>query len=399
MRCCSPMVSASPEHSCKRLRSQRIVGGASVKRRRDRRPQCLCAGSNAMMSTVEAHRVHAREPVTLRDVAAAAGVHTATASRALNPDTRKLVNPDTAQRVLDVATDLGYRPNPIARGLKTNRSYTIGVVIPDLRNPLFPPIARGIEERLEPAGYTSLLANTDNDAEQERLSFEALRARQVDGFIAASARREHPLFHDLAANGMPLVLVNRTTDDEELPSVVPDDSDGMRQAVAHVAALGHRRVAHLAGPFELSTGVHRHEGYVGGMQAAGLTIDTDLVVSGSLFTEAEGARQCRELLERGRGFTAVLAGNDLLALGCIDALREAGLDCPRDVSVVGFNDMDWSKRFSPPLTTVRVPHHRLGIAAADLLLERLADPGASIRHVVLPVELVVRGSTAPPTDR
>src|SRR5215217_3639791 len=365
---------------------------------RQRAPLCPCAGRRAIMTTVEAHRVRAREPVTLRDVAAAAGVHTATASRALNPDTRKLVNSDTAQRVLDVATDLGYRPNPIARGLKTSRSYTVGVVVPDLRNPLFPPIARGIEERLEPAGYTSLLANTDNDPEREQLSFDALRARQVDGYITASARRRHPLLEELAANARPLVLVNRATDDANVPSVVPDDSDGMRQAVEHVAALGHRRVAHLAGPFELTTGVHRHEGFVGGMRAAGLTVDPDLVVAGSLFTEAEGARQCRELLARGREFTAVLAGNDLLALGCLDALREAGLDCPRDVSVVGFNDMDWSARFSPPLTTVRVPHHRLGIAAADLLLERLSDRDAPVRHVVLPVELVVRGSTAAPRD-
>src|SRR5215207_11553583 len=306
---------------------------------------------------VEAHRDRGRLTATLRDVAAAAGVHPATASRALNPDTRMLVNVETAQRVLDAAAELGYRPNAIARGLKTSRSYTVGAVIPDLRNPLFPPIARGIEERLEPAGYTSLLANTDNDPEREKLSFDALRARQVDGYITASARRQHPLLHELAANGRPLVLVNRATDDAGLPSVVPDDSDGMRQAVEHLAALGHRRVAHLAGPHHLSTGVHRHEGFVAGMHAARLPVDDDLVVAGSLFTEAEGARQCRELLERGREFTAVLAGNDLLALGCIDALRDAGLDCPRDVSVVGFNDMDWSARFSPPLTTVRVPHH------------------------------------------
>jgi LacI family transcriptional regulator len=357
------------------------------------------AGTRDIMSPVEADPVRGREPTTLRDVAAAAGVHPATISRALNPDTRKLVSSDTAQRVLNVATELGYRPNPIARGLKTSRSYTIGVLVPDLRNPLFPPIARGIEDRLEPAGYTSLLANTDNDPERERLSFEALRARQVDGYITASARREHPLLQELAGNGRPLILVNRATDDAGLPSVTPDDSDGMRQAVEHVAALGHRRVAHLAGPFELSTGVHRQQGFVRSMEAVGLAVDHDLIVSGSLFTEAEGARQCRELLGRGGGFTAVLAGNDLLALGCIDALREAGLDCPRDVSVVGFNDMDWSERFAPPLTTVRVPHHRLGIAAADLLLERLADAAADVRHVVLPVELIVRGSTAPPPDR
>jgi LacI family transcriptional regulator len=342
---------------------------------------------------VEAQRASAGVTATLRDVAAAAGVHAATASRALNPKTRALVNADTAQRVLDAAAALGYRPNSIARGLKTSRSYTIGVVVPDLRNPLFPPIARGIEDRLEPAGYTSLLANTDNDAEREQMSFDALRARQVDGYITASARREHPLLEQLAANGRPLVLVNRTTDGADLPSAVPDDHDGMRQAVEHLAALGHRRIAHIAGPFGLSTGVRRHEGFVQGMEAVGLGVDTDLVVVGDRFEEVEGARLCRDLLASGREFTAVLAGNDLLALGCIDALREAGLDCPRDVSVAGFNDMDWSARFSPPLTTVRVPHHELGMAAAELLLERLSDPLAQVRHVVLPVELVARGST------
>jgi LacI family transcriptional regulator len=132
------------------------------------------------------------------------------------------------------------------------------------------------------------------------------------------------------------------------------------------------------------------------MESVGLEVDEELIPVGEVYTEAEGARMCRELLEAGREFTAVLAGNDLLALGCIDALREAGLECPRDVSVVGFNDMDWSARFWPPLTTVRVPHHDLGMAAADLLLERLAEPAIPARHVVLPVELVVRGSTAPP---
>jgi LacI family transcriptional regulator len=345
---------------------------------------------------VEADRLGAGFSITLRDVAAAAGVHPATASRALNPATRSLVNEITAQRVLEAAAGLGYRPNPIARGLKTSRSYTVGVVVPDLRNPLFPPIARGIEERLEPAGYTSLLANTDNDPERERLSFDALSARQVDGFITASARREHPLLQDLATNGRPLVLVNRATDDDALPSVVPDDRDGMRQALEHVVGLGHKRIAHLAGPFVLSTGVHRYEGFVQAMESFGLELDAELVVMGERYAEEEGARQCRELIAGGREFTAILAGNDLMALGCIDALREAGIDCPGEVSVVGFNDMDWSDRFSPPLTTVRVPHQRLGTEAAGLLLERLADPAAPARHIVLPVELVVRGSTAPP---
>src|ERR687896_474635 len=133
--------------------------------------------------------------VTLRDVARVAGVHPATVSRALNEETRALVNEETARRVLKAAEKLGYQPNPIARGLKTNRSYTIGVLIPDLTNPLFPPILRGIEDRLETAGYTPLIANTDNDPERELLDSQAMRARQVDGIIAATARRDHRL-HD-----------------------------------------------------------------------------------------------------------------------------------------------------------------------------------------------------------
>jgi LacI family transcriptional regulator len=342
-----------------------------------------------MISTVRTDR-----KVTLRDVADAAGVHPATASRALNEETRELVNGDTARRVLAAAERLGYRPNPIARGLKTNRSYTVGVVVPDLRNPLFPPIARGIEERLEPAGYTSLLANTDNDPERERLSFDALRARQVDGYITATAKRDHPLLRQIAAE-RPLVLVNRATDDERLPSVTADDRAGTRQAVEHLAALGHRRIAHVAGSLELSTGAARHAAFLEAMRDLGLEVDDALVRIGAAYAESEGARLTRELLASGRAFTAIVAGNDLMALGCIDALREAGLDVPGDVSVVGFNDMDWCDRFDPPLTTVRVPHHELGVRAADLLLERLADPAAPARHVVLDTELVVRGSTGP----
>jgi len=335
-------------------------------------------------------------PATLRKVAAMAGVHPATASRALNPETRGLVNDETAQRVLEAAAALGYRPNSIARGLKTNRSYTVGVLVPDLRNPLFPPIARGIEERLEPAGYTSLLANTDNDPEREQLSFSALGARRVDGYITATARRHHPLLHEIAAGGPPVVLVNRATDDNSLPSVVADDQDGMHQAVEHLVALGHRRIAHLCGSLELSTGVERLKGFVDAMTAHGLEADAELTPVADAYTEVEGARVTRELLAARRDVTAIVAGNDLLALGCIDALREAGLDCPRDVSVAGFNDMDWVDRLSPPLTTVHVPHHRLGAEAAGLLLERLAGDDAAPRHVVLPCHLVVRGSTAPP---
>ncbi|MDO8212489.1 LacI family DNA-binding transcriptional regulator [Conexibacter sp. CPCC 206217] len=333
-------------------------------------------------------------PVTLREVAAEAGVHTGTASRALNDSTRGFVNAATAERVMRAAARLGYRPNSIARGLKTNRSYIVGVVVPDLRNPLFPPIARGIEERLEPGGYTALLANTDNDPEHERTSFEALQARQVDGYITATARRDHPLLREIA-RGWPLVLVNRVVDGHDISAVVADDRDGMRQAVEHLRELGHTRIAHVGGSAEISTGTERLGGYEDAMAAAGLPVDPALVAIGGMYAEAEGARMTRQLLGAGVRFTAIAAGNDLIALGAIDALREAGLRVPEDVSVVGFNDMAWSERFSPPLTTVRVPHHELGMEAGSLLLERLANPSAPSREIVLPVRLIVRGSTAP----
>ena len=153
-----------------------------------------------------------------------AEVHPGTVSRALNEQTRALVNPETAERVLQAAEQLGYLPNPIARGLKTNRSFTVGVVIPDLTNPLFPPIMRGIEDRLAEAGYTALIVNTDNDADRERSQIAAMRARQVDGFIAATARLDHELLAE--AGPTPLVLVNRSFEDGSVPAVGVDDRPG-----------------------------------------------------------------------------------------------------------------------------------------------------------------------------
>ncbi len=333
-------------------------------------------------------------PATLRDVARVAGVHPGTVSRALNPQTRGLVNERTARRVLDAAQELGYRPNPIARGLRTNRSNTIGVLVPDLMNPLFAAVVRGIEDGLREAGYTPLIANTDNDAERERVAYEAMSARQVDGFIAATARRDHWLLADQVRAGVKVVLVNRRVDSDALPAVTGDDHEGIRLAVEHLAGLGHRRIAHLAGSQALYTGWTRHQGFLDAMESRGLELDPDLIVFSEAFTEREGARCCAELLARRRDFTAIVAGNDLLALGCYDALERHGLRCPDDVSVVGYNDMPFVDRFRPPLTTVRVPHYELGATAAELMLEQLRVADAPPRQLLLAPELVVRGSTA-----
>lgn len=334
---------------------------------------------------------------TLRDVARRAGVHAATASRALNVGTRSLVSEETAARVLAVASDLGYRPNPMARGLKTRRSSTIGVLIPDLTNPLFPPIVRGIEDTLSLEGYTAVLANSDNQAEKERLHFENMRARQVEGFIMATAERDHPLIEDAIAADVPIVLVNRTVDSQKAFAVVTNDRAGAALAVNHLIDVGHEKIAHLVGPSKFSTALARYQGFRETMNARGIPVDDGLVRFGEAFTEEEGLRLFTELFETGKTFTAIFAGNDLLAMGCYDGLREHGLRCPEDVSIVGYNDIPLLDKLNPPLTSVRIPHYETGVEAAKLVLERLAEPAARARTVLLEPELVVRGSTAPPS--
>src|SRR6266542_4139209 len=165
-------------------------------------------------------------PVTIRDVAAAARVHPATASRALNPETRVLVSEKTARRVLRAAKSLRYRPNPVARSLRTRRSHTVGVLIPDLTNPLFPPIVRGLEDRLAVAGYVALIGNTDGDGERERMVFEQMRARHVDGMVLATAHLSDPLLAEASRAGLPVVLMNRMAQDHSLPSVSVDNERG-----------------------------------------------------------------------------------------------------------------------------------------------------------------------------
>lgn len=334
--------------------------------------------------------------VTMRDVARVAGVHPATVSRALNEETRALVNEETARRVLKAAEKLGYRPNPIARGLKTNRSYTIGVLIPDLTNPLFPPILRGIEDCLVTAGYTALTANTDNDPERELLDSQTMRARQVDGIIAATARRDHRLHDALLEAGIELVLVNRRQDELPVSSATADDRMGMRLSVEYLLSLGHTRIAHLGGPLDYSTGLDRHDSFHETMRAAGLEPDPELVLVAEAFTESEGARLCGQLLADGRSFTAVAAANDLLALGCYDVFAERGVRCPEEVSVVGFNDIPFAARFNPPLTTIHIPHYEIGREAAQLMLERLQDDDSAPREVRLEPSLIIRESTAAP---
>jgi LacI family transcriptional regulator len=275
----------------------------------------------------------------------------------------------------------------------------VGLVIPDLTNPLFPPIVRGIEDVFAPAGYNVWLVNTDNDPVREELLIDSLRSRQVEGLIVATARLHHPLLDRLHSEGVRIVLVNRRTAAGSIPSVTPDDGTGIAAAVAHLAALGHRRIAHLAGPQNTSTGVDRERAFVHAVRDQRLVEEPGLVSHCASWSEQEGARALREMLDAGRDFTAVVAGNDLLALGCYDVFEERGIVCPRDVSVVGFNDMPFMDKVRPALTSVRVPQYEIGTEGARMLLDGLHDPDRTARSVLLPLTLVQRQSTAPPATR
>jgi LacI family transcriptional regulator len=339
-----------------------------------------------------------QKPPTLTDVARRAGVHPATASRALNPETRELVNGKTVRRVVAAARELGYSPNVIARALRTAKTATTGVILPDLTNPIFPPMVRGIEDALLEDGHTPLLADTDNDEDKEEQAVRALQSRQVDGLLIATARRRHPLLRQLAAGDLPIVLISRFPDDSPIPAVVADDATGITEAFDHLWALGHRRIGHLAGPLDLSTSADRARAFEYSAASAGV-LETSPVIECGRFTQKAGAHAMDRLLSVRPDITGVIAGNDLIALGAIETLSGVGKRCPDDVSIIGFNDMPFLDMMAPPLTTVRVSHYDMGFEAARMLIDILQRPTAKGKgRIVLPTRLVVRRSTVPPPD-
>jgi len=329
---------------------------------------------------------------TIRDVAERAGVHPGTVSRALNPAHPGRIAEPTASRVRAAARDLGYTPDPTARSLRTRRSGIVGVVVPDLTNPVLPPIVRGIEETLWRAGLACLVADTDNDVEREAVAVRELQARRCEGLVIASATRDSATVRALAGGDIPAVLVTRDVDGAGLAFVAGDDAAGVEAAARHLVGLGHEWIAYLAGPPELSTTATR-------LAAVRRTLTgtaEPVVVFCDAYAIAAGRRVARDLLAAHPGVTAILAGNDMVAIGVYEALAETGLRCPADVSVAGHNDMPLVDKLAPPLTTVAIPRAEIGVAAARRLLAGLRGEDEPARRTLLPTRLVVRASTAPP---
>ena len=336
--------------------------------------------------------------VKLTDVALEAGVHPGTASRALNPATRSRVSPETSRRILKVADRLGYVPNTLARGLRTSKSFVVAMLVPDITNALFPPMVRGAQQVLSTAGYTLVLTDTDNDSDSERRQVEQLRARGTDGFIIATARWNDPLLEEIADHGVPAVLVNRNIGSRRLPYVGADERIGIQLAVEHLAGLGHQRIAHLAGPQDTSTGRDRASAFRQTADGLGLPAGPTMVEVCRSYSEAAGAEATRRLLTSDPGVTAIVCANDLIALGALSVLAKAGMSCPGQMSVVGFNNMAMVDRLTPPLTTVQLPLHQIGELSARLLLAEIegGPPNARAVQSLLGVRLVVRGTTGPP---
>lgn len=318
-----------------------------------------------------------------------------TASRALDAEARAVVNPQTVERVMRAAQRLDYSPHPLARGLRTNRTMSVGMVIPDVENPLFGPIIAGAESALGGEGYSLLIADAGDDAFPV---VDTMIRRHVDGLILATASKVDETVQILASRQVRAVLVNRQVDGVPFPAIVGDDHAGIGLVVEHLVGLGHRAIGHIAGPMNLSTGMRRCDAFLSKMQDLGYKVNADAIEEANLFQVEPGYRAGRVLLERRPDLTAIVAGNDLLALGCYRAIREAGRDVGSDVSVTGYNDIPLLDLMRPSLTSVRVPYRQMGEEAAKILVAMLGDGN---RDEVDPtVQLVptlsVRGSTQPP---
>lgn len=333
--------------------------------------------------------------ITLKQLSQLAGVHPSTVARVLNDDPNQRVSETVRERILALAREYNYHPNSVARSLRTKRSAVVGALIPDIANPFFAVLFRGMEDALAQHDYGIILANSDDSASREARGMAMLRGRQVDGLILATARRRDPSIEALREERVPFVLVNRHTDPIPPYAVVPDDYGGAKAVVEHLASLGHRRIAHIAGPGEVSTGYARRQAYLDTVRQSELDEDPALLVLGS-YREAGGYEAMSTLLRLRTPPTAVFVVNDLAALGAIRAIREAGLSVPQDISIAGFNDLPFSTQMDPRLTTVHLPLHAMGALAAERLLEQLLGAASPTEPAVMPVTLIPRESTAPP---
>jgi LacI family transcriptional regulator len=334
--------------------------------------------------------------ITIRDIAKEAGVSVTTVSRVLN--NRHDVSDETKKKVQEIIAQLGYSPNSIARGLVLQRTYTIGLAIPDISNPFFPQVAKGVQSRAKELGYSVILFDTNNDANEEKEAIKLLKSKQVEGLIVSLSMDNAKELSDLEQEGFPVVQIDRVIPECHIPSVTIDNVASAYGATKYLIGLGHTRICHITGSFAFQTTRDRLRGYQLALQESNMDL-TDVDTLEGDYTIESGYRNMLSILTTKQNITAVFAANDLMALGCYQAAFESGVRIPQDISIIGHDDIELSQFVSPPLTTMSQPKYELGRAAAENLI-RLIELSQSeedckeVKDTVLETALVIRGSTA-----
>ncbi len=332
--------------------------------------------------------------ISIKDVAAAAGVTHSTVSRAMRHS--PLVNQETGDRIRRIAGELGYSASALARGLVTNRTQTIGVVVTRIADPFVAEIVSGIEETGHHYGYSVFLANSNAEPEREIKVVRSFAEHRVDGIVVTSSRVGTLYLPMLSEMHVPIVLINNQYPGEFVHSVMIANAEAAREATNHLIGQGHRLIAYLGDRYGHQSDTERFAGYRQALEQAGLPFQPELVSHGD-GRPAGGEQAMRKLLALPEPPTAVFCYNDMSALGAMKSIRAAGLEIPVDVSVVGFDDLLVAQYVFPPLTTVRQPRHQMGALAMETLRQLMGgeQPAECMR---LPGELIVRESTAPPGE-
>ncbi len=326
--------------------------------------------------------------ITTHQIAQRAAVSVGTVSNVVNGAVP--VREPLKRRVLQAMEELGWRPNQLARGLRKSSSTLIVMIIPDITNPFFPAVVRGVEDIAYRHSYRVVLCNTDNNAKKEIDYFNDLRSMSPAGFliIPATESRIEDYIHKMER---PVTLIDRKPGSWKGDFVAADSEKGAHDATAHLIRMGHRNLGVIAGPLSMSIGKARVHGFLRAARKAKISIPQEFIQEAN-FDRESGYTAARILLNMLPRPTGIFASNDMMAAGTLLAVRDAGLRCPEDVSIVGFDDLDFTELTAPALTTVYQPGYQIGVCAAQLLVDRIKSPDVRSKQIILPTELRIRGS-------
>ncbi len=328
----------------------------------------------------------------MNDIAREAGVSIATVSRVINNSIN--VNDATRAKVQKAIKELKYQPSRVAKRLrsKSTSSNLLGVLIPDIENPFYVDVLRGIEETAYSRNYAIIMCNYGQDEKKEKLYLETLRSEAIDGLIVAPVREDDPMLRKMVKDGLPVVCVDRGLTGIDVDIVVVDNREGASKAVSFLIESGYTRIAYITGLPSIPTTHQREQGYRDAHEQNSLPLDESLIKYGNSKYDS-GKILCEELLNQKDPPDAIFAGNNLITLGALETIHKKGLKIPGDIAVIGFDDMIWSNSLNPPLSAIRQPAWEIGKRAGELLIQRIEEPGRACIQMILKTELMIRNST------